>query len=226
MKNSILICRFDVTRYLHIPVNFFPILFSSPVRRHWTLARTVVNYLKTAQDSVLFLSPRQVGPVTNSPMLKAAGNSELLTFTDSDFASCEETRKSRSGTCIFLCNSLIYWKSGRKITSQEVPQKLSFGPFLRESHNYNSYKMLSIFSTKLTKESSIAKIFQFPVIIQVQETLSDQSNPSYEQSTLKLLFSGFNEKLPKKESRFTLWILKSSCWYLYQKSCAAFVWKI
>jgi len=26
-------------------------------------------------------------------MLKAAGNSEVLTFTDSDFASCEELEK-------------------------------------------------------------------------------------------------------------------------------------
>jgi hypothetical protein len=87
--------------------------FSNPARRHWTLARRVVNYLKTTQDSVLFLNSKQGGPVTNSPMLKATGNSELLTFTDSDFASCEGTRKSTSRAFIFLRNSLIYWKSGK-----------------------------------------------------------------------------------------------------------------
>jgi len=49
-------------------------------------------------------------------LLKAAGNSELLTFTDSDFAFCEETRNQ-----------------GNKITSQEVPQKLSFMLCLRKT---------------------------------------------------------------------------------------------
>jgi len=95
-------------------VSIFSQFLSNPARRHWTLARRVVNYFKTTQDSVLFLSSEQVEPVTNSPMLKAAGNSELLTFTDSDFAFCEETRKSRSGACIFFCDSLIYWKSGKQ----------------------------------------------------------------------------------------------------------------
>jgi hypothetical protein len=47
-------------------------------------------------------------------MLKAAGNSELLTLTDIDIASSEETRKSRSGAFIFFCNSLIYWKLGKQ----------------------------------------------------------------------------------------------------------------
>jgi hypothetical protein len=47
-------------------------------------------------------------------MLKAAGNSELLTFTDSEFASCEETRKKQIWSLYFFCNSLIYWKSGKQ----------------------------------------------------------------------------------------------------------------
>ena len=88
--------------------------FSNPALRHWTLAERVVNYIKTTQDSVLFLSSDQGGPVTNSPMLKAARKSELLTFTDSDIAFCEEIRKSISGACIAFCNWLIYLKSGKQ----------------------------------------------------------------------------------------------------------------
>jgi hypothetical protein len=42
----------------------------------------------------------------------------------------------------------------------------------------------------------------------MQERLPAQANPSHEQSTLKLLISWFNKKLPKKESKFTMWTLK------------------
>jgi hypothetical protein len=87
--------------YISYSLSILSQFFSNPARRHWTLARRVVDYLKTTQDSVLFLSSEQGEPVTNSPM----------TFTDSDFASCEVKRKSKSGACIFFRNSLIYWKS-------------------------------------------------------------------------------------------------------------------
>ena len=45
----------------------------------------------------------------------------------------------------------------------------------------------------------------FSVIIQVQERLTAQLNPSHEQSTLKLLISGFNKKLPKKSEGRIFW---------------------
>jgi hypothetical protein len=76
--------RPDISYSVSILSQFFP----SPARRHWTLARRVVKYLKTTQDSVLF--------PTNSPIVKAVGNSEMLTFIDSEFSTSEETRKSRS----------------------------------------------------------------------------------------------------------------------------------
>ena len=104
----------------HIPCQFFRNFFPNPARRHWTLARRVANYLKTTQDSVLFLSSQQGGPVTSSPMLKAAVNSELLTFTDSDFAFCEKTRKS----------SLIYWKPGKQNHVSRSTTEAEFYAFL------------------------------------------------------------------------------------------------
>ncbi len=144
--------------------------------------------------------------MTDSPMLKAAGNSELLTFTDSDFASCEETRKSRSGACIFFCNSLVYWKSGKQ---NHVSRSTTEAEFYALLEGITEVEFLQdvihfAYKAKLTKESSIAKILQFSVIIRVQERLPAQSNPSHEQSTLKSLISGFNKKLPKKESKFTM----------------------
>jgi hypothetical protein len=48
---------------------------------------------------------------------------------------------------------------------------------LRESHK------LSTLLTKLKKESSIARILQFSVTIQVQERLPAQSNPAHEKRT-------------------------------------------
>ena len=133
--------------------------------------------------------------MTDSTMLKAAGNSELLTFTGSDFASCEETRKSRCEACIFFCKSLIYWKSGKQ---NHVSRSTTEAEFYALLEGITEVEFLSILPTKLTKESSIAKILQFSVIIRVRERLPAQSNPSHEQSTLKLLISGFNKKFAKE----------------------------
>ena len=124
-------------------------------------------------------------------MLKAAGNSEVLAFTDSDFASCEEIRKSRCGACIFFCNSLIYFKSGKQNHVSRSTTEAGFFALLEGITEVEFLQDVVHLPTKLTKGS----------IAIVQERFPTQSNPSHEQSTLKLLISGFNKKLPKKESK-------------------------
>jgi hypothetical protein len=64
---------------------------SLSVRRQWTFAPRVEHYLNNFQDSVDFLTSEQGRPVTNSPMLKAA-------------------EKSRSGSCVFFCDLVFFWK--------------------------------------------------------------------------------------------------------------------
>jgi hypothetical protein len=102
-------------------------------------------------------------------MLKAAGNSELLTRTDNNFAFCEETSKAD-------------WKSvkqnhiSRSTTEAEfyaLLEKITEVEFLQDAIHF-AYKFQKlIFNFKNNPTS---------VIIQVQERLPAQSNPAHEQS--------------------------------------------
>jgi hypothetical protein len=124
-------CYLDKTRYFLCRINSFQFL-ANPSRRHWTLARRVV---KTTKESVVILRSELGGPVKNSPMLKAARNSEMLTFADIDFASYEDNKKNRSEACLF-CNSMIFFgNQENQIASPEALQKLILLLRLRESQN-------------------------------------------------------------------------------------------
>nr|XP_043629894.1 uncharacterized mitochondrial protein AtMg00810-like [Erigeron canadensis] len=74
----------------------------APLQSHFKIALRVLRYLK------------------NSPGLGIQINKEsdlkVSVYADSDWAKCPTTRKSVSGYCVFLGNSLVSWKSKKQAT--------------------------------------------------------------------------------------------------------------
>ncbi|XP_031127558.1 uncharacterized protein LOC116029651 [Ipomoea triloba] len=74
----------------------------TPTDEHLTAAHRVLLYIKKAPGQGLFY-PKN-------------GALQLNAFSDSDWASCSETRKSVTGFCVFLGSSLISWRSKKQAT--------------------------------------------------------------------------------------------------------------
>ncbi|CAL8152565.1 unnamed protein product [Prunus armeniaca] len=92
------ITRLDITYAVHVLSRFM----HEPRIPHMDAAVRILRYLKyTPGQGILF-------PTQDDLKLKA--------FCDSDWAGCPTTRRSTTGYCVFLGNSLISWRTKRQKT--------------------------------------------------------------------------------------------------------------
>ncbi|CAL0334670.1 unnamed protein product [Lupinus luteus] len=75
---------------------------AEPTTNHYKAMTCVLRYIKGTHGQGLYY------PTTSSIHIKG--------FSDSDWATCPDTRKSVSGFCMFLGDSLISWKSKKQTT--------------------------------------------------------------------------------------------------------------
>ncbi|MFS7899741.1 putative RNA-directed DNA polymerase [Helianthus anomalus] len=90
--------RPDISYAVHVLSQFM----HSPTEGHLKLAFHLLRYLKDAPGRGLLFSKSQ--------------SFDLNVFADSDWAKCLVTRKSVTGFCVFLGNSLVSWKSKKQTT--------------------------------------------------------------------------------------------------------------
>lgn len=92
------ITRPDITYSVNILSQFM----HAPRKPHWDAALRIVRYLKNSPGLGLLFS-------SNSSLT-------LKAYCDANWANCPMTRRSTSGYCVFLGDSLISWKTKKQKT--------------------------------------------------------------------------------------------------------------
>lgn len=74
----------------------------APRRGHLHALKRIIRYIE--------------GTIHMGLMLNASGASNLVSYTDADWAGCPDTRRSTLGYCVYLSDNLISWSSKRQST--------------------------------------------------------------------------------------------------------------
>ncbi|XP_037495379.1 secreted RxLR effector protein 161-like [Jatropha curcas] len=73
---------------------------SNPEINHWKAAKKVLKYLKGTKDHIL--------------TYRKSSHLEVVGYSDSDYAGCEDSRKSTFGYLFLLALGAVSWKSGKQ----------------------------------------------------------------------------------------------------------------
>ena len=84
---------------------------SNPRKDHWIAAKRVMRYLQRTKDYML--------------TYRKSDRLEIIGYSDSDFAGCQDSMKSTSGYICLLTGGVISWKSVKQSIVASFPWHLS-----------------------------------------------------------------------------------------------------
>ncbi|KAJ9538691.1 hypothetical protein OSB04_031424 [Centaurea solstitialis] len=143
-------------------VNKLSQFLASPTEVHWQAAIHLLKYVKKQPGQGIFLS--------------AESSTQIRAFCDSDYGMCLDTRRSTTGFCVFVGDSLISWKSKR----QSVVSR---------SSTEAEYRAMAITTTELVWMRQLLKDFDVAVtdptllFCDNKSALDLASNPTFHERT-------------------------------------------
>jgi hypothetical protein len=84
------------------PVNKVSQFMQDPRDSHWTTLKRILRYLKST--------------INHTFCIYKDSSTQLTAYSNSDWASCPDDRRSTSGYCVFLGKNILLWSSKKQPT--------------------------------------------------------------------------------------------------------------
>ena len=138
---------------------------SAPREDHWDAAFYLLRYLKLSPSTGIFIS-------SNNDL-------NLSAYCDVDWASCSETRRSLTGYCIFLGQTLVSWKIKKQATVSRSSTEAEY-----RSLASTVYELLWI--SYILRDFDITVPLPIPIWCDNQAALHIVANPVFHERTKHL----------------------------------------
>ena len=88
---------------------------------HWKATKRVMRYLKRTKDFML--------------TYRRSNNLEIIRYFDSDFAKCQDSKRSTSGYVFMLAGGVISWRSSKQTLMASSTMVVEFIVFYEASNH-------------------------------------------------------------------------------------------